>query len=317
MKTRHLLPMTMLALAVVAGCSSVPLNNANLDAAHNDYRVAQNNPQTRDGAPVEMKQAADALALADASLARRDRMAEVDHLAYLAKSRVALAQEVGRQKAAEVAVTEANAARDKARLAARTDEADAAQRNAASSQRQADASQAQSEASQRQAANARQQTAAAQQQAAMSQQQTNDANVRAMQLEEQLKEMNAKKTDRGMVVTMGDVLFDTNRAELKSGGLRNVEKLGGFLKQYPQRKALIEGFTDSTGSDGTNQALSGRRADAVRTALVGMGVGSERLATHAYGEAYPIAGNDSADGRQLNRRVEIVLSDDSGNILPR
>jgi outer membrane protein OmpA-like peptidoglycan-associated protein len=113
------------------------------------------------------------------------------------------------------------------------------------------------------------------------------------------------------------VLFDSQRSQLSPGGLRSVERLVGFLKQYPQRKALIEGFTDSVGSEGRNQELSGRCADAVRTALVDMGIGVERISTHGYDESFPVAGNDSAGGRQMNRRVEIVLSDESGNIVPR
>jgi outer membrane protein OmpA-like peptidoglycan-associated protein len=113
------------------------------------------------------------------------------------------------------------------------------------------------------------------------------------------------------------VLFDTNQSQLKAGGLRNVEKLGSFLKQNPQRKASIEGFTDSVGSERANEDLSGRRADAVRSALVGMGVASDHIATHAYGEAHPVAGNDSADGRRANRRVEVILSDEAGVLTPR
>ena len=110
---------------------------------------------------------------------------------------------------------------------------------------------------------------------------------------------------RGMVVTIGDVLFDTDRAEIRSGGRRNMEKLAAFLKANPERKAMIEGFTDSTGSDVHNRELSGRRADAVMGALVEMGIGSSRLSAHGYGEAYPVAGNGSIGGRQMNRRVEI------------
>jgi len=137
------------------------------------------------------------------------------------------------------------------------------------------------------------------------------------QQEMQLKELKAKKTERGLVITLGDVLFSTNKAQLKSGGMRNVQKLADFLKQYPQRKVLVEGFTDSTGSDSLNQELSERRANAVRTALVDMGISSDRINTRGYGKALPIADNDTAASRQLNRRVEIVLSDENGNIAPR
>jgi outer membrane protein OmpA-like peptidoglycan-associated protein len=162
---------------------------------------------------------------------------------------------------------------------------------------------------------------AAQRDAGLAQQQAGDAERRAaalqVQLNARLSELNAKKTDRGMVVTIGDVLFDTGQSQIKSGGLRSMDKLVSFMQAYPQRRAMIEGFTDSVGSDDLNQALSSRRADAVRMALVGMGVASDRLAAKGYGEAFPVAGNESSGGRQMNRRVEIVLSDDGGVVAPR
>lgn len=304
------LPMTVIALAIMAGCSTTPTPNARLDEARSSYRMAQEDPQTRDMAGAEMRQAGDALNKANDAWTRKESPAEVDHLAYLAKQKVLVAQETARQKTAELAVTQADAERDKLRLEARTNEADAAQRSAAASQRQ-------SEASQRQAANAQRQAATSQSQADAARQQAEDAQARSSQLETQLRDLNAKKTDRGLVITLGDVLFDTNQAQLKSGSLRSVEKLGIFLKQYPQRRALVEGFTDSVGSEGTNQDLSARRADAVRAALVNLGVSGDRIATQGYGEAYPVAGNDSAGGRQMNRRVEIVLSAEDGSIAPR
>jgi outer membrane protein OmpA-like peptidoglycan-associated protein len=296
MSTARVLSLSLLALAVLAGCNTLPADNAALDKARSDVKLAQDNAQTRALAPVELQRAGDALAKANASFARSDAPAQVDHWAYMAGQRAAIAQEVTRQRSAEQAVADADAQRDKLRLAARTSESDAAQRSAQSAQRQADASKQQADAAQQQAA---------------------DAQARSRQLEIQMKDMNAKKTDRGMVVTVGDVLFDTNQSQLKPGGLRNMDKVVGFLKQYPTRKVLIEGFTDSSGSDSLNQQLSDRRADAVRSALVDSGVSGERIRTQGLGEAYPVASNDSAGGRQMNRRVEIVLSDDSGQIAPR
>jgi len=310
MNISRTLSMTVIALAVMAGCSTTPSPNARLDEARSNYRMAQDDPQTRDMASAEMRQASDALNKANDAWTRNESPAEVDHLAYLTKQRVLVAQEVARQKNAELAVTQADAARDKLRLEARTNEADTAQRSAEASQRQAASAQRQAAASQGQAEVSRQQADAAKQQA-------DAALARSSQLEAQLRDLNAKKTDRGLVVTLGDVLFDTNQAQLKSGGVRSVEKLGLFLKQYPQRRALVEGFTDSVGSEGTNQDLSARRADAVRAALVNLGVSGDRIATQGYGEAYPVAGNDSAGGRQMNRRVEIVLSAEDGSIAPR
>ena len=312
------------ALVAIAGCSTVPATNGALEAARSDYRSAQDDPATRDLAPVELKQAGTALALADAAWSRHDGDASVDHLAYLARTRVAIAQETGHRRSAEQELAGAATTRDQLRLAARTGEADAAQRSAMMSRQQAEASQMQARASQiqarsaeRDAHHAQREAEDAQRQAVASQQQTSEMQAHASELEAQLQALNARKTDRGMVVTIGDLLFDTNRAQLKAGGMRNIERLGGFLKEYPHRRARIEGFTDSTGSDERNQTLSTARADAVRTALVGMGVDSDRLATQGYGESYPVAGNDSAGGRQSNRRVEVILSDDDGTIAPR
>ena len=133
----------------------------------------------------------------------------------------------------------------------------------------------------------------------------------------ELAELKMQKTDRGMVMTLGDVLFDVGHAELKPGGQRMITKLAAYLQENPQRNVSIEGYTDSTGGDAYNQQLSERRADAVKAALTHAGIDPQRIQTEGYGEAYPVAGNDTAGGRQMNRRVEIVLSDDKGNVAPR
>ncbi|MDO8334080.1 MAG: OmpA family protein [Nitrosomonas sp.] len=135
--------------------------------------------------------------------------------------------------------------------------------------------------------------------------------------ERQLRELNAIKTERGLVITLNDVLFRTDMAQLEPNGVRTVQKLADFLRQYTQRNVLIEGHTDSTGSHSYNQELSDRRAHSVRMALIDNGISSNRIASHGYGEAYPVASNDTAANRQLNRRVEIILSDDNGIVTPR
>ena len=324
MKNLRFLPVALLAVAVLAGCSTLPASDSPLAQARNDYNNAQANPQVTSLAAGELKQASDSLDKANNASSKGERSALVDHLAYVAKQQVAIARETARQKAAELEVANASAERDRVRLDARTREAESAQRSAEAAQRSAEAAQRQSEVSQR-SAEAAQRQAAAERQAAneaeliaqAARQQAQDAESRSRQLEAQLKDMEAKKTDRGMVITLGDVLFDTNQAQLKSGAMRNLQKLADFFKQYPQRKVMIEGFTDSTGSKSRNQDLSDERANSVRTALLGMGISADRIASRGYGESYPVAGNDTAAGRQLNRRVEIVVSDDSGNIAPR
>jgi outer membrane protein OmpA-like peptidoglycan-associated protein len=136
-------------------------------------------------------------------------------------------------------------------------------------------------------------------------------------LQERLAELEAKKTERGMVITLQDVLFDVDRAELKPGAFRTIDNLAAFMRDYPDRRVRIEGFTDSTGSDAYNQQLSESRAYAVRNALEQAGIEASRIEVRGHGEAYPVASNDTDEGRQLNRRVEVLLSDEQGSIASR
>jgi len=126
-------------------------------------------------------------------------------------------------------------------------------------------------------------------------------------LEKELADLNAKKTDRGSVITLSDVLFDTNKATLKPGAVPAIDRLTTFLKDAPDRGIQIEGHTDNVGADEYNQDLSQRRAEAVRQALVSRGIASDRISATGKGESLPIASNDSAGGRQQNRRVEIII----------
>ncbi len=123
----------------------------------------------------------------------------------------------------------------------------------------------------------------------------------------------AKQTDRGLVMTLSDVLFDTGRATLKPGADRDLDRLASALKHNPNMRVMIEGHTDSVGGDDYNQALSERRAEAVSDALRVRGVPADRCEARGLGKAYPVASNDTPAGRQQNRRVEIVFSDDSGH----
>src|SRR5690606_3586415 len=111
---------------------------------------------------------------------------------------------------------------------------------------------------------------------------------------------------------------DLNRAELKPGGLRDIEKLARFLQENPERHVIVEGYTDSSGADAYNLQLSERRANAVRAALVKMGVDPRRIVSQGYGEEYPVASNGSNSGRAMNRRVEVTISNvDNKPVAPR
>lgn len=196
---------------------------------------------------------------------------EAAHLAYLAEQRSRIAREIGHARANERAALEA-------RLRQAEEERDLAQARVKEIEQERD---------------------------------LNDrlaAEVRRLQ--RQVADVKARETDRGWILTLGsDLLFDLGQATLKPGGRRAIANLARFMRQYPERRILIEGFTDSSGSPERNQRLSERRADAVRQALVRDGVEPSRVASRGLGSAYPVASNDAPSGRQLNRRVEILLGD--------
>jgi len=318
MLNHRFLLLSLVTLATLAACSLTRPDNSVLEEARGGYARAQSDPQVAKFAADELNQAGAALTKADDAWTKREDDALVNQLAYVAKQRVAIAQETARQKAADANAVSVRAERDKIRLDSRTAEADTAQRNAAAALLSAEASQRQSEASQRRAEASQRESEASQRQSEMSQRQAQDAEARSRQLDAQLKELDAKKTARGLVITLADVLFDTDQAQLRSGdGMRGVQKLADILKQYPQHNVLIEGFTDSTGSNSHNQELSDRRANAVRTALLDTGIGADRIASRGYGPTFPVASNATAAGRQLNRRVEIIVSDEGKTIAPR
>jgi len=303
MKNRKTAVSILAAAVLAAACASAPVSTPTLDGARADFVSANNNPQVSTYAPLEFKQASEALDQANQAAARRESLNDIDRLAYVAKQRIATAQEVAKGKAAEADIAATSRQRDQVRLEARTAEAERAKREAEAAQASAQQAQAQAASAQAQAEVAQQQNAALAQ--------------RAAQLEALLVDLHAVKTDRGYVVTIGDVLFGTDQATLTSSGMSTLRKLADVMTQNPNRTVLVEGFTDSTGSSNHNQELSQRRANAVATALGGMGVARERIAMRAYGEAFPVAGNDTATNRQQNRRVEIVLSNEGAQIPPR
>jgi outer membrane protein OmpA-like peptidoglycan-associated protein len=134
------------------------------------------------------------------------------------------------------------------------------------------------------------------------------ARTQTAALQAEIDAMNARSTDRGLVLTLGDVLFETAKADLKAGSVADLDQLATFLSKYPDRSVVIEGHTDSVGGEDYNLGLSQRRAESVRSYLMRHGVDPSRVTTQGMGESAPVASNESAGGRQQNRRVEIIVS---------
>lgn len=306
--------LTAMAVALAA-CSTVPERNVALDEAQGRMNAAQSDPQVGALAPEELKQAAAALrAATEAHTAGRER-ATVDHLAYLGSQRVTIAQDTAASKAAQAVTAGAGAERDRLRLDMRTQEANAARQAADASQQAATSAQQQLALSRQTTARQSSDLAQAEAAAQVERDRLARRDARVVDLEAQLNALNAKKTERGMVVTLGDVLFDTGKSQLLADGTRNMAQLAEFFRRNPERSASIEGHTDSVGNSDSNQALSDRRAAAVKAALVRMGVPADRLTARGLGEDAPVADNDTPTGRQMNRRVEIVFPPQANDML--
>jgi len=264
-----------LALAV-AGCASTPRPNAALESARTAVQAAEADPNVHRYAALDMEAAKKQLEAADAAAMRHDD-AGIAQPAYLAAQTARLAQAHATAKADDARVAAGQAGRDKIQLDARTRDVDNAKMatNAALGQR-------------------------------------DQATEQAARLQAEVDQLKATPTPRGLVLTLGDVLFDTGRAELNPGSARKLDQLTQFLNDHRERRVQIDGFTDSVGTDSYNQDLSQRRADAVKSSLIARGIDSSRIGSQGYGKGFPVATNVDSGGRQLNRRVEVVIGGDNG-----
>lgn len=266
------------AMLLFAGCASAPQPIPGLDAARTAVEAARADPLVAQSAAQELERANQLLSSAESAQSARGGK-EREQAAHFAY----LAGQT-----AKIAVQRGRAAQAEQRVAGAQSERDRVLLQA----REAEAERAKSAAQAAQAENQR--------------------------LVREMADLQAKPTDRGTVLTLGgDVLFATGRAELKSGAERMLSQLETFLKDNPDRRVRIEGFTDSTGSAEFNRDLSERRAQAVGDALVRRGVDAQRIETAGLGESYPVADNGSSGGRQLNRRVEIIVGNGSADVAGR
>ncbi len=280
------------ALLLAAGCASTPLTpNPRLTAAEGALQQARADPANAELAAVELDRAERALQRARTAWRGGEAPEDVSHLAYVAEQQAVLASTVGQRKRIE---------RDIERLDR--------EREARDRQSQAAAAEARASAAQRQAADL------AERNRALEASVTRERE-RAEQLSARLRQMQASETDRGLVLTFQDVLFDVGQATLRGPAFARIDQLAAVLRDYPERNVLVEGFTDTTGSAQTNQRLSEQRALAVKDALVSRGIAANRIATRGHADRYPVASNAGEEGRRQNRRVEVILSNEKG-ILP-
>lgn len=269
------------AVAVLIGaCATTPSTMPEIEQARARVESLAQDPRAQ-VVSKELNAARAALAQADQALEKRQKREIIVHLAYLADRQAEIGQTRIEEAAARERIAAAEAERNKVLLQAREAEARTAQ----------DSAQASREA-------------------------TLQARTELEDMRRQFAELQAKQTERGMVLTLGDVLFDTAQATLKPGAAVAIDRLATFLNRNQNTRIVIEGHTDNVGSDAYNSELSRRRAQAVADALVSQGIPSTRFEVLGRGEGFPVATNDTPAGRQQNRRVEIVFSDPDGKLGP-
>jgi len=275
--------------ASLVGCASSPKTNAELQETRAVFERVEQNEIVARYAAQELGEARTSLAQADKLWRKKESKTEVNHAAYLARQSALIAEKKAIAEHAKVQSGELRLQRSQTVAELKTAEADnlrvaAAQAQASADRLSLEARRLEQEVADREAELQRKQQELA-----------------------ELKELQAKQTDRGMVLTLGDVLFDINKSTLKVGAIKTLDKVAAFMHKYPERSVLIEGHTDNIGEEDYNQELSVNRALAIRGALVARGIDMSRIATEGLGESAPIASNDSAAGRQLNRRVEMIF----------
>jgi len=281
---------------LLAACATNPTSDPALDQAHAAVQKLENDPLAMQTAGKPLQDAREALAAADAAAKAKRPPEEIDHLAYIAQRRAEIGEAVVAETRTRNEMAQAQTHRDQVILQSREHETDVARAQAHDAQVQAGEVQAQAQAA-----------------VDASKAQADAAKAEAQATREQLAELQATQTERGMVVTLGsNVLFDTNRSEIKPGASDAIDRIAQFLQKHPSLKVRIEGHTDSTGTDSYNQELSQRRADAVAHALQSRGADASNVQAVGRGSELPVATNDTAAGRQQNRRVELVFSDAQG-----
>lgn len=287
---RALIVSTASAAVWLSACA-MPIKPDGADAARAELTRLQNDPKLAVLAPVAIQEAEAAVRLAE--IPTEDAIAG-QQAVYNAQSKVAIARAQAERRLAEDSVKNLGDQRNAIRLDARTREAEIAK--------------AQAEAAAASAMQQQQAAIAAQSSASSAQADAEKARAEAEDLKRQMLDLQAKASDRGMVMTLGDVLFSTGQSDLKPGAMERLNKLASFMLKFPDRAVVIEGHTDSTGSASFNYALSQRRADAVKAYLISQSVPAASVNTVGKGKDVPVADNTSSAGRQQNRRVEIIIA---------
>ncbi|HEY7773343.1 MAG TPA: OmpA family protein [Marinagarivorans sp.] len=284
----------VLGLAI-SGCATTPEPSDKTTELQNELMSAKQESYVQKYAPLAFE---DAKKMIDKVKAMESEGASdevVQHQQYLAEKKLDTAIELAKQKRSEEKVENAALNRNETLLTAQSKKLNEAEMKAETMAERA-------KMAEREAEQAREEAKA--------------MSEKAEAMVAKLKDISAKDSDRGLVITIGSLLFEVDEAQLKPDSQNTVVRIADFLKQYPDRSVLVEGFTDSTGAETYNKILSEKRAKEVVALLKNNGIERQRLSSVGYGEQFPKAPNETKIGRQKNRRVELVVSHTDDSTVP-
>jgi outer membrane protein OmpA-like peptidoglycan-associated protein len=312
---------------LLAACSTAPKKDLALEQVRSQLDELQSDPELAGYAPLALGEAERALRQAEAATGNTQRI----HLIYMADRRIQIARAIAQREQLDQELDRLGAERNQMLVKASQLEAERARM-------EAERSRMMSQATAEDAERAREETLQAQSREAESQRTAQQAIEEAQQakalaassataaqlarreadlaveqadtLRRQLENLQLRQTESGVVVTLGDVLFESGQTELREEAMASLVEVVDLLQSEPTKKIRIEGHTDSTGEAATNLEISAARANAVFKALVSLGVNAERVTTQGMGEDFPIDSNDTEEGRAQNRRVDVILLDD-------
>lgn len=316
------------ALLILAACTTAPKKDLALEQVRNQLDELKENTELAGYAPLALGEAERALRQAEAAVG--DETLRF-HLVYMADRRIQIARAVAQReqleaeyirlgeernqmlvKASRLEAERARREAERARMMsqATAEEAQRAREDALAAQRREAESARTAEQALEEAQQAKALAASSATEANLARREAELASEQASSLRRQLENLQLRQTESGVVVTLGDVLFETGETQLLEESEASLVEVVDLLQSEPDKLIRIEGHTDTTGAAETNLKISQQRADAVFNALVALGVDPDRITSVGMGEDFPIASNETADGRSRNRRVDVILLDD-------
>ena len=316
------------ALVLLAACTTAPKKDLALEQVRSQLDELKANDELAGYAPLALGEAERALRTAETSKGNDTYRI---HLIYMADRSIQVARAIAQHEQLEDEYIRLSDERNELLLRASQMEADRARLDAEQArmmsqataedarrareevqqavQREAESTRSAQQA-QEEAAQARALAASSVTEADLARREAELATEQANTLRRQLENLQLRQTESGVVVTLGDVLFETGETELLAEAMDSLVEVVDLLQSEPDKQIRIEGHTDSTGNEETNLKISQRRADSVLMALVSLGVDAERITSAGMGQDFPIATNETEDGRAQNRRVDVILLDD-------